>query len=68
MAIYRGSRNFFDNVIDGYSTQDTLQMISPFFSLLKIIAEDYAKVEQMGLQSDNAPVYACAENSRIFFR
>lgn len=68
IAIYRVRTHFYYVVIDGYSTQDALQMITTIFYLRKIIAEDNPSVEQIVLKSDNFSGYACAKNFRTTFR
>ena len=68
MVLFRNTEKFYDIVIQGYSTQYSLQIQSILSILHELMFEDYPLVFNIILQSDNAPAYSSSENIRCIYQ
>lgn len=61
---YLGDTHFSDYAIDGYSTQDNVQVFAAITLIREQIAVRYPDMEEIVLQSDNASCFASHEHVR----
>lgn len=61
---YLGETHYADYVIDGYSTQDNVQVFAAITIIKEQISSKYPEVKELILQSDNASCFASHEHVR----